>query len=102
VNLLISESVILPPGVITCVRDVTLYAVTFNHYDVLIETHDKDLIFGLLTRFGALDFVSDIVHPGEEYGVTLNNEPGGCSICVDCIDYTSLSFIITKLTSQQK
>jgi hypothetical protein len=100
VNLLIDESLVLPPSEIHCFRDVTLYSSVFRDLQILVESYQKDLVWRLMKHYGAFDFVEDIVEPASEDGLVLGLSRGRCNICVSSINYENLDFIISRLNGR--
>ena len=98
-NLLIDGRILPPPTEISCFRDVTLYGSVFSNLSILIETTEKDLIWKFLKINSAHDFISGLIHPGEETGTMMSGTRGRCNICVNSINYDNLEFIITRLQS---
>lgn len=99
-NLLIDESLVLPPSEIHCFRDVTLYSSVFRDLQILVESYQKDLVWRLMKHYGAFDFVEDIVEPASEDGLVLGLSRGRCNICVSSINYENLDFIISRLNGR--
>lgn len=97
-NLLIDGNLTYPPSEITCVRDVTLYTTVWTEYSVLIEitTEYKDHVWKHLKRFGAMDFVEDIVCVDEESGLIMSDRDRS-NIQVNSITCENLDHIITCL-----
>lgn len=88
-----------PPSSISCFRDLTLYAHTFLHYAVLVEVEPKDPYYKYLRRTGAMDFIDDIVLPGEETGMRVDTgfvyAPTAC--VVDSINQNNLKYILKSI-----
>lgn len=99
-NLLIDESLVLPPSEIHCFRDVTLYSSVFKDFQILVESYQKDLVWRLMKHYGAFDFVHDIIEPGYEQGLVLGNSRGRCNICVSTITYENLNFVISRINNR--
>jgi hypothetical protein len=48
----------------------------FHHHTVLLETdYEKDPYYRFLKKFGAMDYVDDILLVGEETGLRFDTEP---------------------------
>lgn len=99
-NLLINESLVLPPSEIHCFRDVTLYSSVFKDLQILVESYQKDLVWRLMKHYGAFDFVHDIIEPGDEDGLVLGSGRGRCNICVSTISYENLDFVISRINNR--
>lgn len=88
-----------PPTSISCFRDLTLYAHLFNKYFVLIEAEPKDPYYRYLKKAGAMDYVDDIILPGEETGIRIDTDfvyaPTAC--VVDKITAYNLKYIVQSL-----
>lgn len=86
-----------PPSSISCVRDLTLIAHTFCRYSVLIETSSKDHDYNLLKAKGAMDFIDDILSPGEEAGYRVDSDfVYSPTICVvSSINRKNLSYVLS-------
>lgn len=73
-NLIINGDIVNPPSSITCFRELTLIAKEAIHLQVFIECQQKDFYFKYLKNFGAMDYIDDILLPGEEKGMRIDNE----------------------------
>lgn len=82
--LVISSALCEPPSEVLCFRDVTLYGSDFFD-EILVECCgvEKDLILHWLRRFGAMDFVSDLILPGEETGYSVRLAPSDANIQIE-------------------
>ena len=98
---LISAELSEPPSRTTCFRDITLYSVSFLDSEVLLEcaAEDKDIYWRWLKRHGAWDFISDIIEPEQEVGVSIRLPQEG-SISVPRIGYYNLNTILGRLREQ--
>ena len=71
----------------------------FDKYYVLVEAEPKDPYYRYLKRTGAMDYVDDIVLPGEETGIRVDNDfiyaPTAC--VVDKITAYNFNYIIKSL-----
>lgn len=63
-----------PPSSVSCFRDLTLVAHEYCHYNVLVEVAPKDPYYTYLKRTGAMDYVDDILLPGEEMGLRVDTD----------------------------
>ena len=86
-----------PPSSVTCFRDVTLYANCFIKKNVVIECdrNMRDIYWHWLKRYGAFDFVADIVDPFTERDISIR--PTRASITVPRIDASALHIILGRL-----
>jgi hypothetical protein len=73
-NLIINGDIVNPPSSITCFRELTLIAKKAIRLQVFIECQQKDYYFKYLKNFGAMDYIDDILLPGEETGMRIDNE----------------------------
>tara|TARA_R110001592_G_scaffold130031_5_gene343065 strand:+ start:15000 stop:15305 length:306 start_codon:yes stop_codon:yes gene_type:complete len=90
-----------PPSLITCFRDVTLYAACFARVNVLVECpqEQKDSYYHWLKRHGAYDFIDEIIYLNEEDGYRIGtNNP---NFRTSKIDYNNLSKVIAFLKNIQ-
>lgn len=96
---LIDCSLTEPPSSTTCFRDITLYTSFFLGSEVLLECQKdyQDIYYNWLKEKYAWDYVSDIVSPGREVGVTIRPRKG--NITVQKIYYDNLNDILGKLKS---
>jgi len=94
--LIIRGELINPPSSITCFRDLTFYAHEFCSYNVIVEGEPKDPYYSFLKRRGAMDYVDDILLPGEEIGMRVDSEfvysPTVC--VVDKINAYNLRYVL--------
>lgn len=58
----------------SCFRDLTLYAHEYCHYNVIVEGEPKDPFYDFLKSRGAMDYVDDILTPGEEVGLRVDTD----------------------------
>jgi hypothetical protein len=86
-----------PPSNTTCFRDVTVYAAFFLDSEILLECEkeSQDLYYKWLKRNYSWDYVSDIIQPGDEIGVSIRVRRG--SISVDRISYDNLNDVLSRL-----
>ena len=97
-NLVIDGNLTYPPSEISCVRDITLFSVTWTPFTVLVEIEPqyKDHLWQHLKSFGAWDYFEDIVEPRKECGLILSDKPKS-NIHVNYIRCENLPFIIERL-----
>lgn len=97
-NLLVDGNLTYPPSEISCVRDLTLFSVTWTEFTVLIEIKSeyKDHVWKHLKSHGAWDYFEDIVSPCREHGLKLSDQPAS-NIRVDYIRCENLNFILSRL-----
>lgn len=97
-NLLIDGNLTYPPSEPTCVRDVTLYTAVWTEFHVLVEidTCYRDDVWNHLKRYGAMDFVEQIVDVDEVHGLKMSDQSRS-NIQVNCITCDNLNHIITCL-----
>jgi hypothetical protein len=74
-NLIIRDELSVPPSWFASFRDLTLFCSVFVKLDIVVESDDPDLYYRWLKPRGGMDFVSDFVRPGSEYGVRLDRPP---------------------------
>ena len=93
----IDASLSEPPSCVTSFRDLTLYTNCFIKKNVVIEcSHDmRDLYWRWLKKYGAFDFVADIVDPFTEKDVSIR--PQRASITTDRLDAFTLGPIQGRL-----
>ncbi len=75
-NLIISSDLCQPPSEIICFRDLTLAA--SDKFDaILVECNgiEKDYVWQWLRRYGAMDFVDDLIIPYTVYGYSVRLDP---------------------------
>jgi len=74
-NLIVIESLSLPPSEHFCLRTISMFA-KYNNYDVLIESRPyiKDTIYKHLKSKGCFDYISDIISHNQELGIRIDNE----------------------------
>lgn len=88
-----------PPTSISCFRDLTFYAHEYCCYNVLVEGEPKDNYYQFLKRRGAMDYVDDILLPGEEIGMRVDNDfvyaPTAC--VVEKIDVFNLRYVLSSI-----
>jgi len=97
--LIIRGELVNPPTSISCFRDLTLAASIFLHYNVIVEVFPKDPYYVYLKRTGAMDYVEDILLPGEEVGIRVDKDfiysPTAC--VVDSINAYNLKIILQSI-----
>ena len=95
--LIIDATLTEPPSEITCFRDVTLYTSCFIKKRIVVECEDamKDIYWRWLKRYGAFDYVEDIVPLFSESDISIRPRKG--NITVPLIDAANLSFILQRL-----
>ena len=73
--LVIQATLSVPPSSVHCFRDLSLYATTFCKLEVVTccDEDTKDMYWTWLKRHGAMDFIKDIVVPGEAKGFTIGD-----------------------------
>ena len=71
----------------------------FHHHTVLLETDsEKDPYYRFLKKFGAMDYVDDILITGEETGLRFDTEPRFApSHIIDRIDHYNLNSCLQLL-----
>ena len=86
-----------PPSHTACFRDVTVYTSFFLNSEILLECEkeNQDIYYKWLKKNYSWDYVSDIIEPGHEAGVSIRVSRG--SISVDRISYDNLNDILSKL-----
>jgi hypothetical protein len=84
------------PTSLSCFRDLTFYAHEFCHYNVIVEGEPKDIYYLFLKKRGAMDYVDDILLPGEEVGIRVDNDfTYAPTICViNQINARNLNYIL--------
>ena len=97
-NLVIDGNLTYPPSEISCVRDITLFSVTFTPFTVLVEIESefKDDLWNHLKSFGAWDYFEDIISPAKEPGLILSDKPRS-NIRVNYITCDNLPYILNRL-----
>jgi len=98
----ISAHLTEPPSRVTCFRDVTLYSSCFLDNENLLECDPscQDLYWRWLKRYGAWDFVKDIVPPN--YPVNISIRERGGSISIPRLGCRNLNSVIAKLESYSR
>lgn len=93
----ISAHLTEPPSRVTCFRDVTLYSSCFLGHENVVECEAglQDLYWKWLKRYGAWDFVQDIVPTNYPANISIREEGG--SITVSRLGCRNLDFVISKL-----
>jgi hypothetical protein len=71
----IRDQLTCPPTWFASYRDLTLYCHVLLRMDVVLESDNADLYYRWMKPRGGLDFVADIVRPGSEHGLHLDNAP---------------------------
>jgi len=96
VHIIINAQLVNPPSSVSCFRTLTMVAHVFCHHSVLIETDfEKDPYYKFLKKFGAMDFVDDILNTGEETGLRFDTEPRFApSHVLDRIDHDNLDLCL--------
>ena len=92
-HIIINAPLVNPPSSVSCFRTLTMVAhISLNH-TVLLETDfEKDPYYRFLKKFGAMDFVDDILQIGEESGLRFDTEPRFApSHVIDRIDHYNLN-----------
>lgn len=86
-----------PPSHTTCFRDVTVYTSFFLESEILLECEkeSQDIYYNWLKENYSWDYVSDIIEPGNEAGVSIRTNGG--SISVDRISYDNLNDVLSRL-----
>jgi len=75
VHIIINAQLVNPPSSVSCFRTLTMVASVFCKHTVLLETdYEKDPYYRFLKKFGAMDFVDDILNTGEETGLRFDIE----------------------------
>ena len=94
----ISSYLCEPPSKVTCFRDVTLYSSCLLGNSNILECEEeyKDLYWEWLKRYGAWDFIEEIVSPN--YPADISIRESSASITVDRIGYRNLNFILNRLS----
>lgn len=98
-KLIIESCLSEPPSVVSCFRDVTLFASTYVFEDILVECEPgtRTIYWNWLKSNGAHDFISYLITSAEkEPGYSIKTTPGS-NIRTDRISYDNLSYIISKL-----
>lgn len=95
--IIIDASLSEPPSSVTCFRDLTLYTNCFIKKNVVIECERnmRDIYWRWLKKYGAFDFVADIVDPFTERDISIR--PKRASITVTRIDSSTLHAILDQL-----
>ena len=93
-TLIIEATLSVPPSSVHCFRDVSLYASTFKESDVLVSCEDKvkDIYWRWLKRYGAMDFIEQIIRYKEEPGFIIGEKRG--NLALDRLDEFSLQNVI--------
>ena len=84
-HIIINAQLVNPPSSVSCFRTLTMVAHVFCHHSVLIETDfEKDPYYKFLKKFGAMDFVDDILNfdttvDSENYWILEINLPSSAS-----------------------
>jgi hypothetical protein len=96
VHIIINAQLVTPPSSISCFRTLTMVANVFCHHEVILETDfGKDVYYRFLKKFGAMDFVEDILLTGEETGLRFDIEPRFApSHVVDRINHDNLNMCL--------
>jgi len=93
VHIIINAQLVNPPSSISCFRTLTMVAHIDLKHTVLLETDfEKDPYYRFLKKFGAMDFVEDILLTGEETGLRFDTQPRFApSHVIDRIDQYNLN-----------
>jgi len=96
VHIIINAQLVNPPSSISCFRTLTMVATVFCHHEVILETDfEKDSYYRFLKKFGAMDYVEDILLTGEETGLRFDTEPRFApSHILDRIDHYNLDLCL--------
>ena len=80
--ILIDATLAEPPGSVTCLRDLTLYANCFVNRNVVIECSPelKDLYWNWLKTKGAFDYIQDILDPFAINGFSIRRKNGNVNV----------------------
>jgi hypothetical protein len=86
-----------PPSSTSCFRDVTLFSSCFLDNENLLECPEdlKDIYWKWLKKYGAWDYIEDIVEPNYQSQISIRNTKG--SITTDKINAHNLNDILCKL-----
>ena len=86
-----------PPSSVHCFRDVTLYLSIIKEKDLLVECKRRqvDLYYNWLKKYGAFDFIEDIIPIKAETGYRVGSLDANLKI--DRINEYNLPEIISKL-----
>lgn len=92
-QIIINAQLVNPPSSVTCFRTLTMIAHVFCNHSVILETDfEKDSYYTFLKKYGAMDFVDDILQIGEETGLRFDTEPRFApSHILDRIDHYNLN-----------
>jgi len=73
-----------------------MVASVFCHHEVILETDfEKDVYYRFLKKFGAMDFVEDILLTGEETGLRFDTQARFApSHVLDRIDHNNLDLCL--------
>lgn len=101
-NLIIDADLTEPPSEISVFRDITLYSTMFLKMQVLLACDQdmKDLYWYWLKKFGAYDYIQQIIRDGEEVGVIISPE-NYATIKIKHLRVENLNFIISRLNTFQ-
>ena len=99
--IIIDATLTEPPSSVMCFRDLTLYAKCFIERNVIVECEEEmqDIYWKWLKRYGAFDFVEDLVCPFSLAGFSVR--PSSGNITVPLIDEINLNFIRSRLPLKQ-
>ena len=102
-NLIIFAPLSEPPTELVVFRDLTLFADTFLHFNVLIDApqDEKDLYYFWLKKHGCYDFVRAILRTDEkENGISLSSiENRPKRIKTDRITCNNLRVLLSKIAN---
>ena len=95
--LLIDKTLCAPPSEVCLFRDITLYGTVFGKMEVLLEAEkeEADYYYEWLRNNFAWDFVSDIVPPRMERGISIR--PRAATICRDRLTYENYAATVRSL-----
>lgn len=86
-----------PPSSVHCFRDVTLYLSIIKNNDLLLECRNRqvDMYYNWLKRYGAFDFIEDIIPIKAETGYRVGSL--NANLKIEKINEHNLSEIISRL-----
>lgn len=97
--MIIRGDLVNPPTSLSCFRDLTFYAHEYCHYNVILEGDPKDIYYHFLKRCGVMDYIDDILRPGEEVGLRVDNDyvysPTAC--VVENINAYNLKYVLSSI-----
>ncbi len=97
VLVIIEADLSAPPSEVALFRDITLYSHCFLKKNVVLECkrEERDFYYKWLKDKSSWDFVSDMITPWSEQGITIRKN--SAKISIPRIDYTNFNFIIKNL-----